>query len=62
MISDADRRHPRTVWRKKKLTEVPFSVIKRWHFSVEGFILTHENTFSNLTQLKVATDKTVEEK
>ena len=47
---------------KKKLAEVPFSVIKQCHFSVEGFILTHENTFSNLTQLKVANDKTVEEK
>ena len=47
---------------EKKITEVPFSVIKQWHFSIEGFILTHENTFSNLTQLKVATDKTVEEK
>ena len=58
MISDADRRHPRTVWRKKKTYR---SVIKQWHFSVEGFILTHENTFSNFTQLKVATDKTVEE-
>ena len=41
--------------------KVPFSVIKQWHFSVEGFILTHENNFSNFTQLKVATDKTVEE-
>ena len=40
---------------------MPFSVIKQWHFSVDGFILTHENTFSNFTQLKVATDKTVEE-
>ena len=57
MVSNADRRHPRTVWRKK----VPFSVIKQWYFSVEGFILTHENNFSNFTQLKVATDKTVEE-
>ena len=57
MVSNADRRHPHTVWRKK----VPFSVIKQLDFSVEGFILTHENTFSNFTQLKVATDKTVEE-
>ena len=47
---------------KKKLTEVPLSVIKQWHLSLKGFILTHENTFLNLTQLKFATDKTVEEK
>ena len=47
---------------KQKLTEVPLSVIKQWHLSLKGFILTHEITFLNLTQLKFATDKTVEEK
>ena len=35
---------------KQKLTEVPLSVIKQWHLSYKGFILTHENTFLNLTQ------------
>ena len=59
MISDADGGHPCTVWRNK-LTEVPLSVIKQWHLSLKGFILTHEITFLN--QLKFATDKTVEEK
>ena len=47
---------------KQKLTEVPLSVIKQWHLSLKGFILTLENTFLNLTQLRFATDKTVEEK
>ena len=42
---------------KQKLTEVPLSVIKQWHLSLKGFILTHENTFLNLTQLKFATEK-----
>ena len=38
---------------KQKLTEVPIGVIKQWHLSPEGFILTHENAFSNLTQLSL---------